>query len=162
MHSWLVLVHIVGAFLFVISHGASMWMAVQVSHERDPRRIGALLDLSSTSLGGMYVGLLLLLVGGVWAAIDGGFFARGWPWAALALLIAITIAMYAIATRFFRQLRAAVGIASGSGRRDAPVPEPLGDEAIVAIARQSPVVPLAVVGFGGLVMILWLMVFKPF
>jgi hypothetical protein len=161
MHQWIVLLHLVGAFLFVISHGASMWMAVQVSRERDPRRIAALLDLSSTSLGGLYIGLLLLLIGGIWAGIDGGFFARGWPWAALGLLIAITVAMYAIATPYFRRLRAAVGIAA-RGASDAPLPEPLVEEAVVAIAQQIPVVPLAVVGFGGLVIILWLMVFKPF
>ena len=161
MHQWIVLLHIVGAFIFVLAHGASIVMATQVSRERDPRRIAVLLELSSAAIGPAYIGLLLLLVGGIWASIDGGFFARGWPWAALGLLIAITIAMYAIATRFYRQLRDAVGMAR-PGANAGPPPAPLSDAEIIALAGKSPVMPLAAIGFGGLLIILWLMVLKPF
>ena len=162
MHEWIVLLHIVGAFLFVIAHGVSMWMAVQVARETDRQRIAALLDLSSASLNVLYLGLVVLLVGGIWAAIDGGWFAHAWPWAALVLLIAIAVAMYMIATPYFRRLRDAVGIRARYGPKDASEPTPLSDDEVAALARQSPVTPLAIVGFGGLLIILWLMVLKPF
>jgi hypothetical protein len=78
------------------------------------------------------------------------------------VLLAITIAMYAIATPYFRSLRGAVGVPSRYGPKDAPVPAPRTDAEIAAIAAQSPVTQLALVGFGGLLIILWLMVLKPF
>ena len=136
-------------------------MSVQLARERDPRRIAALLDLSSTSLGGVYGGLGLLLIGGIWAGIDGGFFSRGWIWAAIAVLVAIIVAMYAIATPYFRRLRTALGMAQ-YGAKDAVPPAALSDPEILAIAARSPVAVLTIVGFGGLLIILWLMVFKPF
>src|SRR4051794_38926188 len=92
-HQWGGLLPLVGAFVFVASHGVAVWMSVQLSRERDPRRIAALLDLSSISLGGVYGGLALLLIGGIWAGIDGGFFSRGWIWAAIAVLVVIIVAM---------------------------------------------------------------------
>ena len=49
MYQWIVLLHIVGAFLFALSHGAGVWVAVQIRRERDPRRIAALVDLSGAS-----------------------------------------------------------------------------------------------------------------
>ena len=86
LYPWIVLAHIVGAFLFVVAHGASVWAAAQIRRETDARRITALLDLSSMSLTTAYIGLLLLLVGGIWAGIVGGWFGRIWIWAALVLL----------------------------------------------------------------------------
>ena len=43
---WIVFIHIVAAFGFVLSHGVSAFVAFRIRAERDPARIGALLDLS--------------------------------------------------------------------------------------------------------------------
>jgi hypothetical protein len=94
--------------------------------------------------------------------IIGGSFARAWIWLALGLLIAITVVMYAVATPYFRSLRSALGIRSQYGPKDAPEPVPESDAAVAAIAAKSPVAILSAVGVGGLVVILWLMVVKPF
>ena len=162
IYPWVVLLHIVGAFVFVASHGVAIWMAIQISHERDRSRIAALLDLSAASLGGLYTGLLLLLIGGIWGGIIGGWFGRLWIWLALGLVIAISVVMYAVATPYFRTLRAAVGIKSQYGPKDAPDPVALPDADVVALAARSPVAVLSAVGVGGLLIILWLMVVKPF
>ena len=102
MYPWIVLLHVVGAFVFVLSHGVSAWMALLIRRERDRARISALLDLSTASIGGTYVGLLLLLIGGIWAGIYGGHFGRGWIWAAIGLLVVVIVVMYAVATPYFR------------------------------------------------------------
>jgi hypothetical protein len=161
-YPWIVLLHIVGAFLFATSHGVGIWMAVQLRKERDRTRIAALLDLSSSSLNALYVGLLLLLVGGIWAGLVGDWFKFGWIWLALGVFIAITVAMYLIATPFFRTLRAALGMRAPFGPKDAPEPVALPDDEVAALAARTPVNLLAAIGFGGLVIILWLMVVKPF
>jgi hypothetical protein len=162
MYQWIVLVHIVGAFVFVLSHGVAAYMAFELPKQRDSRRIMAMLDLSSASLNGLYLGLVLLLIGGIWAGIDRGWFAFGWIWAALVLLVAIVVAMYAIATPYFKQLRLAAGQRVMGMPKDAPEPVPLGEAEILGIAARSPAVALSAVGIGGLLIILWLMVLKPF
>ena len=162
LYPWLVLLHIVGAFLFVVAHGASVWAAAQIRRETHAARIAALLDLSRISLTTAYVGLLLLLVGGIWAGIVGNWFGRLWIWAALVLLVATAVGMYAIATPHFAALRQAVGQRTMRWPKDAPDPTPLPDADLAALAARTPFGAIAGVGFGGLVVILWLMVVKPF
>jgi hypothetical protein len=162
MYDWIVLLHVVGAFVFVLSHGASVWVVNAIARERDPRRIGALADLSSLSLGGAYVGLLLLLVGGIWAGIAANHFARAWIWVALVVFVGVAVAMYLIATPFFKRLRIALGQRVMGTPKDAPEPVPAADHEIVAIATAAPAMTLNAVGGVGLLVILWLMVVKPF
>ena len=162
LYPWVILLHIIGAFMFAASHGVAIWMTMVLSRERDRTRIAALLDLSSASLGGLYVGLVLLLIGGIWGGLLGNWFASLWIWVALVLLIVIAVIMYIVATPYFRSLRDAIGIKSQYGPKDAPDPVPLPDAELVALAARSPVAVLSVVGIGGLVVILWLMVVKPF
>ena len=162
MYEWIVLLHVVGAFMFVASHGVAMWMVAELPRQKDPRRIQSLLDLSSTSLTGVYVGLLLLLVGGIWAGIAGGHFGRLWIWVALIVLVAIIVLMYVVATPFFKRLRAALGQRTPGLPKDAPDPAPALDAEILAIAASTSAGVLSAVGFGGLLIILWLMVVKPF
>jgi uncharacterized membrane protein len=161
-YPWLVLLHVVGAFVFVGSHGVAIFMTVRISRERDRSRIAALLDLSSASMAALYVGLLLLLVGGISAGIVGDWFRFGWIWLALGILVAVTVVMYLVATPFFRTLREAVGARAEDGETTAPPRTPLSDTEVAALAARTPINVLAGVGFVGLLIILWLMVVKPF
>jgi len=162
MYLWIVLLHIVGAFLFVISHGASIWVVNVLRRETDARRAAALADLSSASLTAAYIGLLLLLVGGIWAGIYNDWFKFGWIWAALGVFAAVTVAMYVIATPFFKRLRLALGQRVQGMPKDAPEPVQAPDAEILAITASAPANLLNAIGFGGLLIILWLMVLKPF
>jgi len=145
-----------------MSHGVGAWSSFQLDKERDPARVRTLLDLMGASLTGVYVGLLVLLVGGIWAGIAGSHFGRGWIWTSLVLLIAIAVAMYLMATRYYATLREAVGIRSQQTKKDAPDPVPVGQAELEAILARNPSAPLATVGFGGLALIVFLMVLKPF
>ncbi len=68
LYPWFVVVHLVGLVLFAISHGASAFMAFRLRAERDPVVVEALLKTGQLSVGPMYIGLLLLIVGGLGAA----------------------------------------------------------------------------------------------
>jgi hypothetical protein len=162
MYPWIVLLHVGGAFLFVIAHGASIWTVNVIRRESQPSRIAALADLSGSSLTVAYIGLLMLLVGGIWAGIYASFFGSGWIWAALGVFIVVAVAMYAIATPFFKRLRIALGQRTMGTPKDAPDPVAAADAEILAVASAAPAVALDVIGFGGLLVILWLMVLKPF
>jgi Predicted integral membrane protein (DUF2269) len=159
-YAWWVYLHIVGAFAFVFGHGASGLAAFRIRATRDPAQIRTLLDLSSLSLGLTYVGLLLLLIGGIAAGLAGDHFSRGWIWAAIVILVVIIVAMYAMATPFYGQLRVAAGVRAKDPKVD---PNPAVSQAdIDALAGSNRPLVLLAIGGIGLLLILWLMVIKPF
>ena len=51
MYRLLVLLHVLGAFGFLMAHGVSVGVAFTLRRERELERIRALLNLSSSSLG---------------------------------------------------------------------------------------------------------------
>jgi MFS family permease len=161
-YPWVVFIHVAAAFLFVMGHGASMWTSDQIRRERDPARIRVLLELSSRSLGLVYGSLVALLIAGIVAGVIGGHFGRGWIWAAIVVLIAIIVLMYALASRYYGQVREAVGMRSYQTPKDAPDPTPVSAEelALLVDTRRPDVIGL--VGVIGLLILLWLMMFKPF
>ncbi len=159
---WVVLLHVIGAFTFVLSHGVSAYAAFAIRGERDLGRIGALLDLSSTSLTGTYLGLLLLLAAGIVAGFMGGHWGHAWIWISIGLLVAMLGAMYPLGSSHYAQVRRAVGKKSYGDPADAPPPEPLsGDELALLLASPRPFL-LAGIGGGTLALIVALMVLKPF
>lgn len=156
-YPWVVLAHVLAAFGFALSHGVSAYAAFAIRREREPQRVGALLDLSGIAIGGMYASLGILLLAGIAAAIMGDWFGSGWPWAAIALLVLIAVAMYAMGTRYYAEVRTAVG----KGRGDPPPPPASADELAALLDNRRPEV-LALVGLVGFGLIVWLMELKPF
>jgi hypothetical protein len=162
LYPWLVFAHIGGAFLFVMAHGVSAVTAFRLRAERDAGRITALLDLSGQSLGMMYVGLLVLLVGGIAAALYRNWFSQAWPWVAIAVLVLVLIAMYAMATRYYAGVRQGLGLPSMNDKKGASPPPPRPIEEVVELLDTRRPEQIAAVGFGGLLILLWLMILKPF
>jgi MFS family permease len=160
LYPWWVYLHVFGAFAFAAAHGVSAVASFRIRDAREPATVRALLDVSGVAIGVMYLGLLLLLIGGIAAGIVGGHFSRGWIWASLVLLVATIVAMYALATPFYRRLREAVGAETREPRPDgAPTASPA---EIAALVSSNRPMALALVGLAGFAVILWLMLFKPF
>jgi hypothetical protein len=162
LYPWVVFIHVAAAFLFVMAHGASMWTSDQIRRERDPARIRVLLELSSRSLGLVYAALLTLLIAGIAAGIMGGFFSKGWIWAAIVVLITVIALMYALASRYYGRVREAVGMRSYQTPKDAPDPTPVSPEELALLVDNRRPDVIGLVGVIGLLILLWLMMFKPF
>jgi hypothetical protein len=162
LYPWVVFVHVAAAFLFVMGHGASMWVSDQIRHERDATRIAVLLEMSSRSLGLVYGSLLTLIVAGILAGIMGGYFSQGWIWASIAVLVMITVLMYALASRYYGRVREAVGQRSYETPKDAPDPTPVSAEDLAALVDSRRPDVIGLIGVIGLLVLLWLMMFKPF
>ena len=109
MYEWIVLLHVLGAFIFVAAHGVSMVTAFRLRAERDHGRQAVLLETSAWGVGAMYIGLLLLLVGGIWAGFAGDHWGSLWIWASIAILVIVIAVMYVVATPFYGRMRAATG-----------------------------------------------------
>jgi hypothetical protein len=159
LYPWLVYVHVAGVLLFTLGHGASVGVAFKVRQERDPQRIHALLQLSTWSLGFFYVGILLLLGAGVWAGftpgIEGSWWGDAWIWTALATFVLTMFLMYGIASNYYRRLRTIVEAMVGGS-------EAVSEERLAQVLAGPRPLLLAVIGFGSLFFILYLMLFKPF
>jgi plastocyanin/uncharacterized membrane protein len=154
VHRWWVFLHIAGAFGFLMAHGVSAYAVLQLRREREPKRVTHLLEMSASSVGLMWPSIGLLLLGGVVAGFTGSFWGQGWIWAAIVLLVAVTVAMYAVATPWVRRLRTiAAAIAEGS--------RAVSEDQFRAILRSRRPVTIAAIGFVGLLAILYLMIFKP-
>lgn len=161
-YPWIVLIHVAGGFGFVLGHGASVIVAFRLRSERDPARVSALLDLSSGSLGMMYGALLVLLIAGIAAGFVGGYWGKAWIWVALGVFIVIVVAMYPLGSQHYAKVRRAFGLKTYQDKADVPAPEPASSaEQAALLASPQPWI-LAILGGGGLLIILWLMVVKPF
>ena len=151
MYLWWKLLHILGALGFVGAHGATAGVALQLRRERDPVRVRALLDLSRSTRSWMYVSLIVLLGGGIVTGFQGHFWGRGWIWASLGLLLLLLVAAFPLAVPYYLRVRRAV----------APGQEVTSSELETLLTSRRPIV-IAVVETVGILVIVWLMVLKPF
>jgi len=162
VYPWIVLVHVLSAFVFIMAHGASAFVTFRVRTESDRVRIAALLDLSGSSLTLTFVSLGVAAVSGVAAAIIGGHFSQLWPWAAIGVLILTSIVMTPLATYPLTAVRRGLGQPNQEDRKKGDTPEPVGDAELAALrARVRPEL-VTVIGLVGLAVLVWLMQLKPF
>jgi hypothetical protein len=162
MYPWIVLLHVLGGFGFVLAHGTSAAVALALRRERNLERIRALLELSRSTQSAMYVSLLLLLIAGVIAGFVGQWWGSGWIWTALGLLIVLLVVMFAMGTRYYAGVRKAAGLEYVDRGKPQPPEPPVSPAEMDALLQSSPAIVLAASGIGGLALILWLMLLKPF
>jgi MFS family permease len=160
MYSWLVFLHVLGIFGFLIAHGASASVFFALKKERNPEHICTLLQLSSGAALIMLISLLTLFISGIIAGFLGHWWRYGWIWLSQALLIGIYAGMSLMGTRILNEIRMGIGLPSAYGQP--PRPERLNAEELNARLNQIHPYRLTLIGFGGLVVIAWLMMFKPF
>jgi len=154
-YSWWKFLHVAGVIAFVMFHGVSMTVALQLRRERDRGRIATMTQLSGSSLRGMYVALLWLIVFGVIAGIQGEWWNDGWFWISVGLLVVAIAEMSAVARPYYERVKEAIEVRpSGVPRRS--------DEELDEILRSPIGLWNTVFGIAVLAVIAWLMIFKPF
>jgi multisubunit Na+/H+ antiporter MnhG subunit len=161
-HVWIVWIHVVGVFLFLIGHGVSIFVAFRLRDEREPVAVRTLLDLSRRSISMMTVGLVIWFLGGILAGFSGNYWTTGqyWIWASLILAIVVVAMMTPMGRFYFNRIRAAVGVDPNTNQvaQGFVVDEAALDAAIMS---GKPMV-LAAAGFGLIIVLSWLMFFRPF
>jgi hypothetical protein len=153
MYVWLVTLHVLGVVLFLVTHGVSMWTAFRVRRESNREVLAAMLGMSARSNQVMYLGLILLGIGGIGAAASAGWLTTGWVMASYAVFLAVLLAMFMIASPYYYRLRDSL---EGTEK----VPRLDDEELRVRLQTRRPEV-LALVGGGGLAVLVWLMAVKP-
>jgi cytochrome bd-type quinol oxidase subunit 2 len=155
MYRLWVFVHLVGVVGFLVTHGVSMWALFAVrAVDGDRDRILDWCETSKRTTMPMYISFGLLLLGGVAAGIDGALFAEWWLLGSLLLLLVLTALMSVVATPHMKRIREGC-------TRWADGTYTMSDDELRA-ALEGPATTITVAsGSVGLLVILYLMVFKP-
>jgi len=162
VRNWWIYLHLAGVLAFLGAHGVSMTVLYRIRRERDRAKILAFLTLSGESTIPMYVALGVLVVGGIGAGIQLHWFggipgdplSSLWLWGSIAILVVTTGLMTAVAKPYFNRIKAACEV------RPTGVPR-VADEELVQILTSPRGHLIAAIGAAGLLLILYLMLFKP-
>lgn len=159
---WLVFLHTLSAFTFFLAHGASIAMAFKLRTETDFARIRALLDLSASSIGVMFFSFLAMGLTGLIMPFILHIWNKGWIWLSIVLMIGVFFQMVFMNEKRFKPLRRLVGLPYMIRGSHFPAEEPASQAAVEAHIKTLHVTDLVIVGYGIPMIVLWLMVFKPF
>jgi uncharacterized membrane protein len=156
MAEYWTLAHILSVVAFLSCHGASTFALFRIrSLGTDRTKIADTISFSGTTSKPMYVALIAVMVAGFGSAITGPWGLNDtWIWAALVVLVVTTGLMTAIAKPYFKKVSAACDL------RPSGVPR-VSDEELRELVRTKASSLIMLIGFGGLTLIVWLMVFKP-
>jgi len=162
-HAWIVFAHILGVFLFLLAHGVSAGVLLRLRGERDPAAVRTLVDLSSRSFAVMGIGGALWFFTGILAGFSGNYWTSGrlWIWASLAVVVVVGGLMTPLGRSYLDRVRTALGI-EPRGRAGQPMADNVDAQALEAAIMSGRPLLLAALGIGGIVILTWLMMFKPF
>ena len=142
MYQWLVFVHIASVLGLLLVHPVTV--AFHLKEERDDNRIRELLEVTEAASRLRWTFFGLTIATGVLLGFLGSWWSGLWIWAALVVFVAIGVVMHVYGGRTIDRI---------SDTRDDAQMERL-------LTRFNPMI-LAVTGTGGLLIVLYLMLFKP-
>lgn len=158
---WLKFLHIAAVSAFLLSHGATGGAALLLRGQRDFAVRKLLLELSWKAQSISQSALFLVLLSGIALGFYGRWWGYGWIWTALAVFLAVLAVMTYFSLARFDGARKAAGLPYRAGVKMMaavpPDPDSLTGQILGLRARE-----LAIAGSVGLVVILWLMLVKPF
>ena len=142
MYQWIVFIHIASVLGLLLVHPVTV--AFHLKEERDDLRIRELLEVTEAASTLRWVFFGLVILSGVLLGFLGSWWASAWIWIALVIFVLIGLVMNLYGGRMIDRI---------ADTRDNAEMERL-------LSRFRPWI-LAVGGAGGLLAILYLMLFKP-
>ena len=161
MYNWLLFSHIASVAGFLLAHGTSAAMAFRLRSEKTTDGIRSLTELSKQTTGVMYTFIALTVISGLFLGFQGRWWGRAWIWTALAVLLLTIGAMSAFGGRF-NAVRGVVGLPAWDRRGKTTTSAPGSPEEIRRAVEAAPVGVITAIGVVALVLLLWLMILKPF
>jgi len=142
MYQWIVFIHIASVMALLLVHPVTV--AFHLKQERDDTRIRELLEVSEAASNLRWAFFGLTIASGILLGFMGSWWGTAWIWAALVIFVIIGVVMNLYGGRTIDRI---------ADTRDDAEMERL-------LTRFRPGI-LAVTGAGGLLLILYLMLFKP-
>ena len=142
MYQWIVFIHIASVMGLLLVHPVTV--AFHLKEERNDTRIRELLEVSEAASVLRWLFFWLTLASGVLLGLMGSWWAGAWIWVALVTFVAIGVVMNLYGGRTIDRI---------ADTRD--------DAEMERLLKQFRPWILAMTGTGGLLLILYLMLFKP-
>lgn len=170
LYGWIKFIHIVAGFTFLMSHGASVALSFRLKKEyhldyfekeHHLERVQAYLDLAGQTWLASMLSLLILVLAGIITGFLGNWWGRGWIWTSIGLLILMSWWMH-FPTREIHDLRKAVGLPYREDGKVHPALPPQNIADITHLLETTHPWLTTAIGYGGTVVIIYLMMFKPF
>lgn len=159
---WLIFLHTLSAITFFLGHGTSVAMAFRVRKESDFARIRAMLDLSESTLIVTFVAFLIMGLSGLVMPFILKLWGKGWIWASIILMFVVFFQMVFMNEKRYKILRKLVGLPYRQGNKIFPAEPPASQAEVDAHIKKLKVTDLVITGYIIPMIVLWLMVFKPF
>ncbi len=159
MYQWLIFLHVAAVLAFMLLHGAHVAAMWKMRAEANPEAALTYFNTMSNTLP-LRVLLAVVVASGVLAGFMGDWWDRGWMWASLAILVAMWATMWRYGGGYFGLVNEAA--ANAVEARAAEPGESAAQQAFDAARRSWYAPAVMAIGIGGLALILWLMMFKPF
>ncbi len=158
MYQWLLFLHIGAVLTFMLAHGVQVMVTWKKRWEPDPARNLALFD-ALPSVWPLRLATVALVISGFLLVFFLGIWTRAWVWLSLALLGAIWLTMWRWGAAYYNLMQ-------DTAERAIAAKDTMDEAATLAEFENARLAwhPLAmtIVGIGGVAVILWLMIFKPF
>ena len=159
---WILFVHVLSAITFFLAHGASAATAFRIRKETDFARIRAMLDLSASTFMAMLISFLVMGLSGLTLPFMVKLWDKWWVWISIVLMVFVVVWMGMFNEKGFKELRRLVGLPYMRGNKEFPAEEPASAEDVAAHLKKINLHWLVIVGYVIPIVVLWLMVFKPF
>ncbi len=159
---WIKYIHVLAGFMFLLGHGASVFVAFQLKKTKDLERMKVLMDVSAAGWPVMMLSLLVLMIAGIISGFLIGAWDRLWIWVALVLLVGITGWMFSIGGTVYHPLRKMLGMDYMIQGKPQPVEKQRPQKEILDFVAATNPQLMTIIGLGGYAVIIWLMIFKPF
>ena len=159
---WLIFLHTLSAITFFLGHGTSMAMAFRIRKETDFARIRTMLDLSESTIQAAMIAFLVMGLSGLIMPFILKLWGKGWIWASIILMFVVFFEMVFMNEKRYKILRKLVGLPYRQGNNILPAELPASQAEVEAHIKKMNVNELIIVGYMIPMIVLWLMVFKPF
>ena len=159
---WLVFLHVLSAFAFFFAHGTSVAMVFRIRSETNFDRIRAMLDLSAFTIRTLFRAFLAMGLTGLALPFILKLWGKGWVWLSIVLMLIVTVQMGLMDEKRYKVLRRLVGLPYMKGNKEYPPEEPASEEEVQEFLKGLKTTDLVVYGFVIPIIVLWLMMFKPF
>ena len=158
MYNWVVYLHVTVIFIFLIQHAAEIIVTFKLREQKEPEGTFAtyafMPDNNSRNLRITYS---LIIVTGAVAGFMSTWWKQGWMWSALGVMILIWVVMTRVAPNYLNAVDAITDLALKNRDDKSAIDKFRSD----LKARREPEIMTVTSVIGGLI-ILWLMMFKPF
>lgn len=159
MYSLVVFLHVLGAFIFLLAHGISIVVFFLIRREPSVERTRLLMSARNAAGPVMMAAFGVMLLAGLAAAFMGNWWSRGWTWASVGLMLGIFLAMGILGRGYFERIEALFQPAKRAQQKLATA---LRTQELTPVLQSGHQRLLSVIGVGGLAVILYLMLNKPF